>query len=73
MHSNGTLPLDMLLDAPLAARCGYSFKMFRLFLMSMISNIKEEKGLILSQIFARRILIMIQMLRYFVMRHNSII
>ena len=26
MHSNGTLPLDMPLDAPLAARCGSSLK-----------------------------------------------
>ena len=26
MHSNGTLPLPLMLDALLAARCGYSLK-----------------------------------------------
>ena len=26
MHSNGTLPLDTPLDAPLAAGCGYTLK-----------------------------------------------
>ena len=43
MHSNGTLPLDVPLDAPLAARCGYS--LIAVFVIS--NNLKESVSVLM--------------------------